>query len=359
MSAIEPASESGSESGTESGTASVAGSATRAAAGLRAVVADGTGDRSGAACTVADCVTALERAFPAEFAEGWDSVGLTVGDPAAPVRRVLFAVDPTIDVAREAVRTGADLLVTHHPLFLRGVRSVASTTPGGRIVTTLVQAGVALFTAHTNADVACGGVNDALAAALGLSRVRGLSTSPETGSGDAFAAGSGSDASAGAAAGEPPATVDGSASDRGPAVNGGLGRLGELAHPEPLVAFCARVAARLPATAGGVRATGDPDRPIRLVAVCGGSGGELVAAAAAAGADAFVTADGRHHHTLDAVAAHDVAVVDVAHWASEWPWLPVAAGRLRSDLAADGRTVVTSVSTIVTDPWRLHAESGR
>jgi dinuclear metal center YbgI/SA1388 family protein len=273
-----------------------------------------------AAVTVADCVAALEAAYPPGFAESWDAVGLSVGEPDAPVRRVHFAVDPTAEVAAQTAALGADLLVTHHPLFLRGVHGVPGTTAGGRVVTTLIRAGTALFTAHTNADVACGGVNDALAAALGLVNVRSLVESD----------------------GHP-----------------GLGRVGELPAGETLSAFCARVAAALPATAGGVRATGEPDRPVRRVAVCGGSGGELAAAAAAAGADAFLTADGRHHHVLDAVAALPVAIVDVAHWASEWPWLGYAAERLGAALAEHGRTVVTSVSTLVTDPWRLHVPHRR
>ncbi|MCM3922851.1 Nif3-like dinuclear metal center hexameric protein [Frankia sp. AiPs1] len=120
------------------------------------------------------------------------------------------------------------------------------------------------------------------------------------------------------------------------------------------IAVCALVAA---ATAGGVRATGAADRLVRRVAVCGGSGGELVGAARAAGADVLVTADGRHHYVLDAVGEHPIAVVDVAHWASEWPWLAHAAARLEAGLRTRGRTVSASVSAIVTDPWRLHVPS--
>jgi dinuclear metal center YbgI/SA1388 family protein len=270
--------------------------------------------------SVADCVAALEGAYPPAFAESWDAVGLSVGELHAAVRHVHLAVDPTPEVAAEAVTLGADLLVTHHPLFLRGVHGVAATTAGGRVVTTLVRARTALFTAHTNADVACAGVNDALAEALGLIDVRPLAAGRD---------------------------------------HPGLGRVGELPATASLADFCARAAERLPVTAGGVRAAGDPDRPVRSVAVCGGSGGELAAAAAAAGADAFLTADGRHHYVLDAVAAHGVAIVDVAHWASEWPWLAYAARRLTDALGATGRTVVTSVSTLVTDPWRLHVAQPR
>jgi dinuclear metal center YbgI/SA1388 family protein len=94
------------------------------------------------------------------------------GDPGQGIDRVMFAVDPTVEVAREAAEWGADLLVVHHPLFLRPVHGVAATTPKGRTLATLARAGTALLTAHTNADRAAPGVSDALAAALGLMDVR-------------------------------------------------------------------------------------------------------------------------------------------------------------------------------------------
>ncbi|WP_261557882.1 Nif3-like dinuclear metal center hexameric protein [Frankia tisae] len=299
--------------------------------------------------TVGDCVAVLEQAYPPAWAQSWDAVGLAVGDPEAPVSAVLFAVDPTVEVAVEAAG-GAQLLVTHHPLFLRGTHGVAETGPGGRVVATLIRAGVALYTAHTNADVADPGVSDALAAAIGLRRVGPLDQDQAQAEEQAQAE---NPAQAGGTA-RPPA---GDAAVPAPAVCRGLGRIGELPEPEPLDRFCARVARALPATAGGVRATGAADQLVRRVAVCGGSGGELAGAARAAGADVLVTADGRHHHVLDAVGEHPIAIVDVAHWASEWPWLAQATARLEAGLRTRGRTVSASVSAIVTDPWRLHIPS--
>jgi dinuclear metal center YbgI/SA1388 family protein len=123
-------------------------------------------------CTVADCLAIFDAAYEPSWAQDWDAVGLTVGAPGDVVSRVHFAVDPTPEVADEAVAAGAQLLVTHHPLFLRGVHGVAETSAGGRVVTTLVRAGCALFTAHTNADVARPGVSDALADALGMPETR-------------------------------------------------------------------------------------------------------------------------------------------------------------------------------------------
>ena len=128
--------------------------------------------------SIQDVVALVHGWYPPATAADWDRVGLTVGDPVADVRRILLAVDPVRAVVDEAVRDGADLLITHHPLLLRGVSSVAATTPKGRVVHGLVQAGCALLTAHTNADAPAGGVSESLALALGLSDVRPLVADP-------------------------------------------------------------------------------------------------------------------------------------------------------------------------------------
>jgi dinuclear metal center YbgI/SA1388 family protein len=122
--------------------------------------------------TLAEMVELVHGWYPPSTAADWDAVGLAAGDPAAGVRRVLLAVDPVLPVAREAADWGADLLLTHHPLFLRGVHGVAETTPKGRTLAALTRAGCALLTAHTNADHGRPGVSDAIARALGLRDVR-------------------------------------------------------------------------------------------------------------------------------------------------------------------------------------------
>ena len=126
---------------------------------------------------LADVVELLHGWYPPETADEWDAVGLAAGDPDADVRRLLLAVDPATPVAAEAAAWDADLLLTHHPLFLRGVHGVAETTPKGRTLATLTRAGCGLLTAHTNADHGSPGVSDALARALGLRDVRPLAPS--------------------------------------------------------------------------------------------------------------------------------------------------------------------------------------
>ena len=267
------------------------------------------------ALSVADAVAALETAYPPALAQDWDAVGLSVGDPSEPVRRVLVAVDPLPAVVEEAVAAGADLLVTHHPLLLRGVHGVATTGPKGSAVHRLIRHGVALFSAHTNADAANPGVSDALADALGVTVERPLA--PQ---------------------------------DDAPQDGVGIGRIGTLREPETLAAFTDRVVDALPATAWGVRAGGDPQRTVRRVAVSGGAGDSMLHLARAAGVDVYVTADLRHHPATDHLAeAGAPALVDVAHWASEHPWCAQAAGVLAA-LSAD---LEITVSTARTDPWTL------
>jgi dinuclear metal center YbgI/SA1388 family protein len=278
-----------------------------------AVISDGS--LRSVSLTLADLVETFENRYDPAWAESWDAVGLVCGDPEARVRRVLFAVDPVAEVVNEALDWGADLIVTHHPLLLRPVHGVAATTPKGRLVHRLITGGVALFTAHTNADVADPGVSDALARAVGLSGpLRPLSPSPE----------------------DP---------------RRGLGRVGELPAPLALREFTEAVAKGLPATAAGLRVAGDPDATVRTVAVCGGAGDSLLAAARAVGADVYLTADLRHHPASEFREAGPTALVDAAHWATEWPWLRDAAKLVETN-------VETRISTAVTDAWTFRSIEG-
>jgi dinuclear metal center YbgI/SA1388 family protein len=263
--------------------------------------------------TVRDVVAALEAAYPPALAASWDAVGLVCGDPTEPVHRVLIAVDPVAETVAEALERDAQLLVTHHPLLLRGVHGVPADDPKGGLVHRLVRAGVGLFCAHTNADAANPGVSDALAHALGLH-------------------------------------VTGVLDPRDGLPHHGLGRICELSQPESLETFTGRVRDALPKIAWGVRAGGDPERTVRTVAVCGGAGDSLLGTANTAGVDVFLTADLRHHPASEHLAAGGPALVDVAHWASEHPWCAQAATVLTAVL---GSTVDVHVSYRRTDPWTI------
>jgi dinuclear metal center YbgI/SA1388 family protein len=362
------------------------------------------------------------------WARDWDAEGLVCGEPAAPVRRVLLAIDPAPSVIEEALTWRADLLIAHHPLLFKGVHGVAATSPKGQAVHQLIRAGCALYTAHTNADAAAPGVSDALARVLGLTDLVPLSADradpvdkvvtyvPESAVEKVI------DALTGAGAGEvgdyercawtatgigtfvPTAMatpVVGASGERStieqrrvemvlprrhrrdalaalrashpydqPRVDvyelaswsgtRGIGRVGTLETSTSLREFAMLVAEALPGTAQGVRIAGEPTAEVRRVAVCGGAGDSLFDAVREAGADVYVTSDLRHHAASD---VRDLAgdgppyLVDVAHWASEWPWLAGVSNRLEGALMDAGTPVEVLVSVRSTDPWIFRVPS--
>ncbi|MBM4041649.1 MAG: Nif3-like dinuclear metal center hexameric protein [Planctomycetes bacterium] len=127
--------------------------------------------------TVATVVEALHTIAPPELAEAWDNVGLLVGDPEAPCQRVLVSLDVDAALLRRAAKAGAQLIITHHPPFLSPLRRVAADDPAGRLVLDAARRGIALAAAHTNYDLADGGVNDVLASLLGLQGIEPLARS--------------------------------------------------------------------------------------------------------------------------------------------------------------------------------------
>ncbi len=264
--------------------------------------------------TLAEVNAAIERLWPAAGAESWDAIGLVVGEPAAEVRRVLFAVDAVLDVIDEAVDTGADLLITHHPLLLRGVTSVAEDRSKGTAVARLIRAGCALVTAHTNADVVATGTSAVLAQRLGL-----RDTAPIV-----------------------PNVAD-------PSI--GIGRVGLLPEGTTLGRLARALADVLPATAQGIRVAGEYDQPVTRVAVCAGAGDAYLGEPAVRSADVFITSDLRHHPASEARENARMtagpALVDISHWAAEWLWLETAAAQL----AAAIPDVEVTVSDLRTDPW--------
>lgn len=273
--------------------------------------------------TVGEIRRVIHEAYPPQLAESWDAVGLVCGDPVDEVSTVAFALDCTQEVADKAVELGAQMLVVHHPLLLRGVTTVAADTPKGKVIHTLIRGGVALLAAHTNADKARPGVNDKLAELVGIKPGRPIVPV------------------------EPYENLDEAL---------GLGRVGELEEPVTLREFTQRVADALPETEWGVRAAGDPERMVKKVAVSSGSGDSFLDQAAALGADVYVTSDLRHHPVDEHLrAAHlaepeGPAVVDTAHWASEFPWTAQA-----RDIVESALRVNTEIIDVRTDPWTISA----
>lgn len=232
-----------------------------------------------------DIETAIFELAPRELAMEWDNVGLLVGHPDREVARVLAALDVTERVAEEAIENGANLIVSHHPVMncaWHPVQTVRDDDPQGRLLLGLIEAGVGVICMHTNLDAAEGGVNDALAARLGLTSVEKLE------GGD------------------------------------GILREGTVAE-QTCASFAASVKNAL--GAGSVRFT-DSGRPVRQVAVGGGACGGYFRAAAQAGCDALVTADVKYDQFLDAKAL-GLMLLDAGHFPTENVVCPVLAEYLR------------------------------
>ena len=263
--------------------------------------------------TVAEANAIAEQLWPMSGAESWDAPGLLSGDPNAPVTRIHLAVDPVLDTVDEALALGADLLLVHHPLLLRGVTSVAEDRYKGAALARLIRGGCALIAAHTNADVVETGTSAVFAERLGLQSIRPLVPGPD------------------------PAR--------------GIGRTGTLPEPTTLGALARELGTLLPSTAGGIRVSGAFDAPVSTIALCGGAGDSLLGNPDVLDADVYITSDLRHHPASEfrENARHNdgPALIDVSHWASEWLWLDTAATQLRTML--DGVTV--TVSDLRTDPW--------
>ena len=242
-------------------------------------------------------MNALERIAPRRLAEDWDNPGLLVGSYAQQVGRILVALDVDDRVVEEATARKADLIVAHHPAIFRGIKQLRTDLPLGNRLAALLTHGIAVAAAHTNLDVARGGVNDVLAERLGLEKLSAfVITQQEDG------------------------------------VTESLGRIGSLPAPMNIEDFARAVKERLHVS--HVRLAAAAARPVRRVAVCGGAGAEFIEDAVRRGADVYVTGDVKYHDAQRAV-EQGMHVIDAGHFGTESPILPVLAERLRAELASE------------------------
>ena len=220
-------------------------------------------------------LTALEAWAPLSWAEEWDNCGLQVGRRDKPLNKVMVALTPGEAAIQAAVDAGVDMLLTHHPMIFKPTKSVTTDTVLGQSIIKLIQHDINLYCAHTNLDMAVGGVNDVLAKTLNLQTVEILENVTE---------------------------------------EYGIGRVGNLAEPMALQSFLAQVAGQL--ECGHLAYQGDLHRQVQRVALCGGSGISYLSAAKKAGADVYVTGDMKYH---DAQLASElgICVVDAGHFGTE------------------------------------------
>ena len=231
--------------------------------------------------TIREFYAALEERLPRSLSWDWDNDGISCApDLDAPVTGVLIALDPTEDAVEAAIESGCNVLLTHHPMLFRGLKTVDGHDTGSRKVIRMIRHGITAMAFHTRLDAADGGVNDCLAAALGLTNIEPFGDNANP-------------------AGKP------------------IGRVGDLPAEMTADAFIEAVKTTLGLPSLIFAGCG---KPVRRVAVVGGAGDDDIFAAAAAGADTYVTGELRYHQLCDAPYG-DVNLIMAGHYHTEAPVL--------------------------------------
>lgn len=225
-----------------------------------------------------DILNALEAPLPLFTQESWDNSGLQVGDRSDICSGVLLSVDLTEEVVDEAFRKGCNLIISHHPLFFRGVKQLTGATLQQRVAMEAIRRGISLYSCHTPVDVAPDGVSVAMASRLGLEQIEVLHA--ESGA------------------------------------NIGLGAIGNIpGGGMEQAAFLNLVKSSFNSPFLRASKGREGDRNIRRVALCGGSGAEFITEAIEAKAEAYITSDVKYHDFLDH--GNDILIVDIGHFNAE------------------------------------------
>ena len=259
---------------------------------------------------IKDILDRLEKIAPTVLAEPWDNPGLQVGSYSQEITKIFLSLDPTLKALRSAQRRNAQLLFTHHPLIFKPLSRLDINTHPGDVIVEAVKSRVSVIAAHTNLDMAKGGINDILAELLELETVEVLEVKDE-------------------------------------AEYAGLGRIGDLPASVRLSVLVEKVK-RVFGTEQ-VKVVGREDEQVRRLAVVGGSGGSLVSLAFQKGADLLLTGDIGHHHALEAESL-GIALIDAGHFHTEKTAFGVFAERLRAMVTESGWKVAVEVDEDETDP---------
>lgn len=277
--------------------------------------------------TLADIIDVLDNLAPPFLAEDWDNCGLQLGDPSWPVTKIWVALDPTLQVAEAACAQKVNLLITHHPLIFKPLRSLEFNKPLGAVINLATRNRLAIFAAHTNLDSAIGGLNDMLARRLGLTDLKPLVAGQE---------------------------IKRYRYDNYPLMSrepqAGIGRVGYLAKAMDLKSFVQTIKKKMGLKT--IKFVGDPHLVVKKAALCTGSGSNLIENFFASGAQAYISGDIRYHDARDVEAAK-LGVIDIGHFSSESFIAEDLAARLDSILAESGYDVVVEACNIEKDPFEV------
>jgi dinuclear metal center YbgI/SA1388 family protein len=257
-----------------------------------------------------DLLDLLEQIAPSRLAEPWDNPGLQVGSYSQEIKKIFFALDPTLRALRSAFEGGAQLLLTHHPLIFNPLSRLEIHEYPQNVIFEAVRNGISVVAAHTNLDVTKGGMNDILADMMELQQVEVLRNANEDN-------------------------------------EVGLGRIGDLIEPTQLSGVVNNVK-RILGTEK-VRLVGRGDAMVRRLAVVAGSGGSFVSLAFQKSADLLLTGDVSHHHALEAESL-GIALIDSGHFHTEKATFTNFAWRLQEKLLVKGWEVSVEVDHNETNP---------
>ena len=252
----------------------------------------------------------IELRYPKSLAVEWDVVGFVTNNSNIVVNNILLTIDVTAEVIAEANEKSIDLIISHHPLILDPNEISDIQTKRIQLRQKMEENNIALYVAHTNADIAQGGVNDSLAKVLGLQNIEAFGVEK-------------------------------------------MARKGNLTTQITLREFVNLLSDKLPQVKGSIQVSGKLDSKVSKVGLCGGSGSSLLEEVRKEDVDVFVTADLKHHAVSDNENMNGPALVSVSHWASEWVWLPELEQQLKTDLSQKHFNSRIFISEISTDPWNF------
>ena len=252
----------------------------------------------------------IELRYPKSLAVEWDVVGFVTKNSNIEVNNILLTIDVTEEVVDEAIAKSIDLIISHHPLILDPEEISDIQTKRIQIRQKLEEKNIALYVAHTNADIAQGGVNDCLAKVLDLQNVEAFGVEK-------------------------------------------MARKGNLTNQITLKEFINLLNDKLPRVKGSIQVSGKLNSKVSKIGLCGGSGSSLLEEVRKEHVDVFVTADLKHHAVSDNENMKGPFLVSLSHWASEWVWLPELEQQLKTDLAQKQLNSRIYISEISTDPWNF------
>jgi dinuclear metal center YbgI/SA1388 family protein len=264
---------------------------------------------------VKDILNSLNSDAPFSLAEPWDNVGLLVGNPDQEVTSILIGLDPTNALIDEALTSGANAVVTHHPVIFHPLTSINTADPDGRLLEKALTNRIAIIGCHTNLDSAADGVSDILAAKLGLKELSPLLPSETRNF---------------------PGT--------------GLGRIGSFSTPVSATVFIKKVQEVL--NLPSFQMAGQIPEKVTTVAVCGGSGSDLATEAFARGADIYLSAEIKHNTAIWAI-ENDFCVIDGTHYATEKPSVGLLAEKLRRANSSQNWNIAIRQSETENHPFVL------